>query len=154
MNNGEMASWFIISTKPKQEFIAEKNLQSLGADVYLPLYKKIQKKNKQKIEVVSPLFSGYLFAHFSITEMYHKVRYTRGVKSVLGNNQYLWTLEAEKVNDIRSREKDGVVVLKKKEDHFKNGDRILIDEGDFEEYDHEQDFVGGSDSIEFEKELE
>lgn len=30
----------------------------------------------------------------------------------------------------------------------------MIDEGDFEEYDHEQDFVGGSDSIEFEKELE
>ncbi len=55
-------SWFIVSTKPKQEFIAEQALKSLGANVYLPLYFKKVKKNKEKVEVLSPLFSGYLFA--------------------------------------------------------------------------------------------
>ncbi len=82
----DMGSWFIISTKPKQEFLAEKSLKSLGANVYLPLYQKKIKKNKEKKEVISPLFSGYLFGQFSVIELYHKVRYTRGVKSVLGNN--------------------------------------------------------------------
>jgi len=132
MIGGEKKAWCIISTKPRQEFLAEKNLKSLGADVYLPLYKKKKKKHKLKIEIISPLFSGYIFAKFSIHDMYHKVRYTKGVKSVLGNNQYLWTLDAEKIKDIQSNEKNGVVILKKRENHFKNGDRILIDEGDFD----------------------
>ena len=132
MSDGEKEVWFIIATKPKQEFIAERNLISLGAGVYLPLYKKNKKKNKQKIEVISPLFSGYIFAQFSINDMYHKVRYTRGVKSVLGNNQYLWTLDGGKIRDIQSHENEGVVILKKREDHFENGDPILIDEGDFD----------------------
>jgi hypothetical protein len=30
----------------------------------------------------------------------------------------------------------------------------MVDGGDYEEYDHNQDFVGGSDSIEFEKEID
>jgi transcriptional antiterminator RfaH len=129
----DMGSWFIISTKPKQEFLAEKSLKSLGANVYLPLYQKKIKKNKEKKEVISPLFSGYLFAQFSVIELYHKVRYTRGVKSVLGNNEGLWTINDKKIEDIRLREdNDGIVTLVRREEKFKSGDRILIDEGDFD----------------------
>jgi transcriptional antiterminator RfaH len=126
------SSWFIINTKPRMEFVAEKSLKSLGVNVYLPLYQKKVKRNKEKINIISPLFSGYLFAQFSIIKQYHKVRYTRGVKSVLGNNDRLWTINSEKIEDIRLREDNGIVALKKKEDTFKNGDRILVDEGDFD----------------------
>jgi transcriptional antiterminator RfaH len=128
----DTSSWFIVSTKPKQEFIAEQSLKSLGANVYLPLYFKKVKKNKEKIEVLSPLFSGYLFAQFSVVDQYHKVRYTRGVKCVLGNNECLWTIHNEKIQDIKCRENNGVVTLKKRDDSFKCGDKILIDEGDFD----------------------
>jgi transcriptional antiterminator RfaH len=128
----DTSSWFIISTKPKQEFVAEQSLKSLGAKTYLPLYFKKIKKNKEKIEVISPLFSGYLFAQFSVFDLYHKVRYTRGVKSVLGNNECLWTITNQKIEDIRCREDNGIVKLKRREDKFKCGDKILIDEGDFD----------------------
>ncbi len=126
------SDWFIIQSKPKQEFDAEKNLRSLSIPVYLPLYKKKIKKNKTKVERIAPLFSGYLFARFDIHESYQKVRYTRGVKTILGRNEYLWTLADEKIQDIRSRESDGLVVLRRREESFRQGDRILIDEGDFE----------------------
>jgi transcription antitermination factor NusG len=128
----DTAVWFIISTKPKQEFIAKQSLKSLGANVYLSLYFKKVKKNKEKVEVLSPLFSGYLFAQFSVMELYHKVRYTRGVKCVLGNNEGLWTINGQKIEDIKERETNGIVRLKRREDKFKCGDRILIDEGDFD----------------------
>ncbi|MDD1746144.1 MAG: hypothetical protein LUQ16_00100 [Methanomassiliicoccales archaeon] len=124
--------WFILSSKPKQEFDAEKNLRALDVNVYLPVYNKKIKKNKTKIDRVAPLFSGYLFAQFDIHEFYQKVKYTRGVKTVLGCNEYLWTIADEKIRDIRSRESNGLVVLKKRENRFSRGDRILIDEGDFE----------------------
>lgn len=125
-------AWFIVHSKPKQEFIAEKNLRSLGVRVYLPLYFKKVKKNKEKINVISPLFSGYLFAQFSIRDFYHKVRYTRGVKSVLGSNECLWTIDGNRIESIKSREYNGIVQLKKKEERFQKGDRIIIDEGEFD----------------------
>lgn len=132
MNEEADNSWFIVNTKPKQEFIAEKNLKLLGLEVYLPVYKKTVKKNKEKMDLISPLFSGYLFVRFSIDQFYHKVKYTRGVKSVLGNQDYLWTLSHDRISDIRSREKDGIVVMKKSAEKFRRGDRIVIDEGDFD----------------------
>jgi len=128
----DTTSWFIISTKPKQEFLAEQSLRSLGANVYLPLYNKKVKKNKEKIEIITPLFSGYLFAQFSVVDQFHKVRYTRGVKAVLGNNECLWTIHDEKILDIKLREDNGIVTLRRREDSFKSGDKILIDEGDFD----------------------
>lgn len=132
MSTAKGQDWFIINTKPKQEFVAEKNLLELGIAVYLPRYIQHQKKNKEKIEVIAPLFPGYIFARFDIHDFYQKVRYTRGVKSILGSNEYLWTIDSAKILDIQSREDGGVVVLRRKEESFQKGDRIRIDEGDFD----------------------
>ncbi len=125
-------SWFIINAKPKQEFIAEKNLKLFGAKVYLPLFKKNVKKNKKKIKIIAPLFNGYLFAQFSIEDLYHKIKFAKGVKKILGSNNSVWAIDNDKIEDIKSRENDGIVVLKKKKERFKKGDHILIDEGDFD----------------------
>ena len=126
------SDWFIVNSKPKQEFDAEKHLRTLDIDVYLPVYNKKIKKNRVKVDRVTPLFSGYLFAQFAIDGFYQKVKYTRGVKTILGYNEYLWTIADEKIQDIKSRENNGLVVLQKRDDLFSKGDRILIDEGDFE----------------------
>jgi transcriptional antiterminator RfaH len=132
MNDNSGSDWCIIQSKPKQEFSAEKNLKLLAINVYLPVYKKKIKKNKIKVDQISPLFSGYLFAQFNILDFYQKVKYTRGVKNILGYNEYLWTIGDDKIRDIKVREDNGVVVLRKREDLFHKGDRIFIDEGDFE----------------------
>jgi transcriptional antiterminator RfaH len=132
MKDSSSSDWFIICSKPKQEFDAEKNLRTLDINVYLPVYKKKIKKNKIKIERVTPLFSGYLFAQFEIQEFYQKVKYTRGVKTILGYSESLWTISDDKIQDIKSRENNGLVVLRRKESLLSKGDRILIDEGDFE----------------------
>ena len=126
------SDWFIVSCKPKQEFDAERNLRTLDIGVYLPVYNRRIKKNKTKVDRVAPLFSGYLFARFDIHEFYQKVKYTKGVKTILGYNEYLWTIADEKIRDIQSRENNGLVVLRKREESFSKGDKILIDEGDFE----------------------
>jgi transcription antitermination factor NusG len=132
MKDNGSSDWCIIQSKPKQEFIAEKNLRLLNINVYLPVYMKKIKKNKIKIDLISPLFSGYLFAQFDIFDSYQKVKYTRGVKKILGNNEYLWTIADEKIQDIKLRENNGIVLLRKREESFHKGDRIFIDEGDFE----------------------
>ena len=132
MKETASSDWFIVSCKPKQEFDAERNLRTLDIGVYLPVYNRRIKKNKTKVDRVAPLFSGYLFARFDIHEFYQKVKYTKGVKTILGYNEYLWTIADEKIRDIQSRENNGLVVLRKREERFSKGDKILIDEGDFE----------------------
>ena len=132
MKNNDSSEWCIIHSKPKQEFSAEKNLKLLDINVYLPVYMKKIKKNKIKIDRISPLFDGYLFAQFDIHDFYQKVKYSKGVKNILGYNEYLWTIADEKIQDIKSRENNGIVLLHKREDLFHKGDRILVDEGDFE----------------------
>jgi len=126
------SDWFIVNSKPKQEFDSEKHLRTLGIDVYLPVYNKKIKKNRVKVDRVTPLFSSYLFARFDIDADYQRVRYTRGVKALLGGNECLWTIADEKIQDIRSRESNGLVQLRRREASFRQGDRILIDDGDFE----------------------
>lgn len=126
------SDWCVIHSKPKQEFCAETNLKTLPIDVYLPVYLKKIKKNRIKVDQIAPLFSGYLFARFNVLDMYQKVKYTKGVKSILGYNEYLWTIGDDKIRDIKCREDNGVVMLRKHDERFHKGDRIFIDEGDFE----------------------
>ena len=124
--------WYILSIKPKQDQTVIKNLDVLGVQYYLPLYQKKKKIKKTKTDVVVPLFPGYLFCRFEFDEHYQKIRYTRGVKKVLGNKQSLWVISDEKIDDIREREQDGLVVLKKVEEEFEKGNKIIVDEGDFD----------------------
>ena len=124
--------WYILSIKPKQDQTVIKNLDILGVQYYLPLYQRKKKTKKIKTDVVVPLFPGYIFCRFEFDEHYQKIRYTRGVKKVLGNKQSLWVISDEKIKDIRDREQDGLVVLKKIEEEFEKGVKIIVDEGDFD----------------------
>ncbi len=124
--------WYILSIKPKQEQTVVKNLDILGVQHYLPLYQRKKKIKKTKTDIVVPLFPGYLFCRFEFDEHYQKIRYTRGVKKVLGNKQSLWVISDEKIEDIRDREKDGLVVLKKIKEKFEKGVKIIVDEWDFD----------------------
>ncbi|MCK5003904.1 MAG: hypothetical protein KAS21_02400 [Candidatus Aminicenantes bacterium] len=124
--------WYILSIKPKQEQSVIKNLNIMGVESYLPLYKKKKKVKKEKTDVIVPLFPGYLFCRFDFDDHYQKIRYTRGVKKVLGNKQSLWIIDKDKVEDIKKREEDGLVIMKKVEENFKPGMNIIVDEGDFD----------------------
>lgn len=130
--SGSELLWYILSIKPKQEQSVIKNLNIMGVESYLPLYKKKKKIKKEKTDVVVPLFPGYLFCRFDFDDHYQKIRYTRGVKKVLGNKQSLWIIDKDKVEDIRKREEDGLVIMKQVEENFKPGMQIIVDEGDFD----------------------
>jgi len=104
MQNEKEKPWFVLNIKAKQEALAEQNLKKMGVEVYMPRYYRTVKKEKKKTQVISPLFSGYLFARFDLVEYYHKVMYTRGVKSVLGNSTSIWFIENDKIEEIKKRE--------------------------------------------------
>ena len=53
--------WFAVATKPKQEHVAEVNLNRQCYHTVLPLSEARKRRQNKWTTVTEPLFSGYLF---------------------------------------------------------------------------------------------
>ncbi len=80
-------SWYVLQAKPRQEsrvtFHLHKRLPSL--EVFVPLMEVPQKRRGRKLNLLEPLFPGYLFATIPPDpSTWTVVRWTPGVKHILG----------------------------------------------------------------------
>jgi transcriptional antiterminator RfaH len=77
--------WYAIHTHPKQENRAERNLQAWNVETFLPKIRdcRFNEFTGEPTYFIKPLFPGYLFARFALNNLLHKVRFTRGVHSVV-----------------------------------------------------------------------
>lgn len=73
-----MKTWFVLQTKPLKEAIVEKLLKEAGIPVYCPRYKDEEGR-------IRSLFPCYEFVYFDYPKQYRLVRFTRGVRRVVGN---------------------------------------------------------------------
>lgn len=124
-------SWYTIHTQPRRENQAKFNLTAWGLETFAPQIKERRPhpSTRQSQYIVKPLFLGYIFAKFDAGELLHKVRYTRGVHSVVSCAGRPIPVEDETIQFIQSRvEMDGFVHLA---DDMKPGDKVLIKEGSF-----------------------
>lgn len=77
--------WYAIRTHPKQENRAESNLKAWNVETFFPRIRdsRFNEFTGEPSYFTKPLFPGYLFARFALNNMLHKVRFTRGVHSVV-----------------------------------------------------------------------
>lgn len=116
-----MRLWYVLNTKPKKEGQVERLFQEAGYEVYNP---KIKQDNR-----ISPFFPGYEFLRFDYPEEYRLVKYTRGVKKVVGNPEGPIPIPDTAIDKIRAREINGLVELEKYGAVPSVGDEIEIMEG-------------------------
>jgi len=116
-----MKNWFVINTKPKKEFQVEKLFTEGEIKVYNPKY---MHENK-----IKAFFPGYGFVYFDFPAQYQLVKYTRGVKRVLGNRGSPTPIPEEVISEIKSREIDGLIELYKYGEEPEVGDEIEVVEG-------------------------
>ncbi len=116
-----MENWFVINTKPKKEFQVEKLFTEGGIKIYNPKY-----RHENKIKT---FFPGYGFIYFDFPAQYQLVRYTRGVKRVIGNRGSPTPIPEEVIREIKSREIDGLIELYKYGKEPEVGDEIEVMEG-------------------------
>ena len=81
----EIPRWYAIHTHPKQENRAESNLKAWNVEVFLPRIRdcRFNELTYEPSYFIKPLFPGYLFARFALNNLLHKIRFTRGVHSVV-----------------------------------------------------------------------
>lgn len=116
-----MKNWYVLNTKPKKEFHVEKLFFEGGFKIYNPKYRY---ENR-----IKPFFPGYEFVHFDYPSQYRLVRYTRGVKRIVGNEDGPILIPEEAIQKIQSREVDGLIELYKYGEEPGIGDEIEVMEG-------------------------
>jgi len=116
-----MNSWFVLNTKPKKEFQVERLFEEGGLDFYCPRY--IYEAREK------PFFSGYGFIYFDYPAQYKLVKYTRGVKRIIGNQESPIPVPEEIIQQIKQREIAGYIEFEKYGGIPEIGDEIEIMEG-------------------------
>ena len=116
-----MLNWYVINTKPKKEIQVERLFREGGFTMYCP--KHMSEKR------VKPFFPGYAFLAFEFPSQYQTVKYTRGVKRIVGNDEGPIPIPGEVIESLKAREKDGLIVLEKYGEEPRVGDEIEVMEG-------------------------
>lgn len=125
----DVTCWYVIHTHSKQEDRAASNLRVLGVPILNP--KVRGRRYNQFVNVPTyvtrPLFPRYIFAQFKIHDLYHKVRFTRGVYSVVSFGEGPASIDEEIIALIQSNVKeDGFVRI---DDEIKPSDKVIVKDG-------------------------
>lgn len=76
--------WYAISTRSRHEKLVRDRLAAIGVEAFLPLARKLSQWSDRKVWTEIPLFSGYCFASFSLTNS-HAVLQTPGIVRIVGS---------------------------------------------------------------------
>lgn len=114
--------WYVIYTKPKSEERVSEQLRRINLEVFNP---------KLRREKIVPLFPCYIFVKVNSLKYYRLLKYTRGVKRILGNGETPYIVPQEVIDIIKLKEKNGYVEV---EPRLKKGDSIILKGGPFKNF--------------------
>ena len=127
-----MKSWYVIQTKPKKEYEANKYLSAKGLEVYSPLLETYSAIEGKLDKGSKPLFPGYIFSNFELPSDYSLVKWARGVKKIVGFGGNPTPIAEEVILEIRNRSgRNGIVKINRE---FFPEERIRIKSGPFKDF--------------------
>jgi transcription antitermination factor NusG len=79
--------WYALYTKPRHEFKAEMQLNSVSVENYLPTFTTLKQWSDRKKKVTSPLFRGYIFIYANEKERFLSVEQSTIVRTICFNGK-------------------------------------------------------------------
>lgn len=125
-----MLKWYLIYTKPKSEDTVTTRLEGCGFEVFNPKLRERKVVRRKLTDVVSPFFPCYIFVRFRIPESHRLIKYTRGVRKIVGSENLPTPVHQDIIDSIKRRMEDGLVKVSPKK--FSPGDSVHIKGGPFE----------------------
>jgi transcriptional antiterminator RfaH len=121
-------SWFVAQTQPHAEEKAARHLGNQQFRAYLPRYRRRVRHARRVVDVLRPLFPGYIFVQLDRAEMrWHSINGTIGVRYVLTDGDMPRCVPDRVIDEIRSREDEsGTVKLMAQ---FKRGETVRLAHG-------------------------
>ncbi len=124
-------NWHVIYTKPKCEDSTVLYLNNAGIETLSPKIKIKKYVRKKYTDVIEQLFPCYVFTFFDKEKHSHMIKYTRGVRYIVGKGNPL-IVHPEIIDAIMERMEGNI--LKPVAENFKKGDRVLIKDGHFKDF--------------------
>ena len=129
-----MKACYRIHCKPRQEYLAQENLERQGYGTYLPVTSVRRRKRGKSVSEVAPMFPRYLFIHLSdTTDDWGPIRSTIGVANLVRFAHSPACVPDKLIDALKQREDSkGVQILTNT--GFQRGEKVRIAEGSFEGY--------------------
>ncbi|HEV8339796.1 MAG TPA: transcription termination/antitermination NusG family protein [bacterium] len=104
--------WYAVQTKPRCEDEVVHRLAQRGAvPVFLPKLEAMRRWRGRKVRTVEPLFPSYLFVRMTLEpQQWHAVKWTPGVKRIVGTDEVPVPVPDEAIEVLRARCREGDVV--------------------------------------------
>jgi transcription antitermination factor NusG len=93
--------WFAIQTLSRHEKVVRSQLEMRNVEHFLPTMRRINQWTDRKKEIEVPLFSGYCFARFSLTDRL-PVLQSQGVVRVVGSGGRPEPVPDEEIESLRT----------------------------------------------------
>jgi transcriptional antiterminator RfaH len=125
MSVSHLQNWYCLKTKPRLELKAEKSLQEIGIETFLPLlrnYSRIQNFH-------CCLFPTYIFGLFNAAEFLQTVKRAYGVSYVVTCGDEPVPVDGQIIQEIRRGMEGGYA----RPDSLKVGDEVIVTSGPFAE---------------------
>ena len=121
-------NWYAIYTKPRCEDSTAVQLRNAGIETLTPKIRTKKYIRGKYIHVIEPLFPSYIFACFDSQKQGHMIKYTRGVKFIVGKQNPL-AVPQEIIETIQEKMQGDIVTPAP--ENLEKGDRVIIKEGPF-----------------------
>ena len=125
-------NWYAVYTKPRQEDRVASQLAECGIEVLNPKIRLKKYRGDRLAESVEPFFPCYLFANFDKDTNLRLVKYTKGVKYVVGKDNPVEVPEEITATIREKMQEDHVVIVRP--DKLEKGDRVKIRDGAFKDF--------------------
>ncbi len=108
-----MKNWYCIHIKPTKEDTVCHLLEGLPeVELFSPKIQRRKYLRSKPRMVVEALFPGYVFVKINAPRYAHTIRYTRGVRRMVGDHSgHPWIVDDAIIDFIRSRTEHGFVDL-------------------------------------------
>jgi transcriptional antiterminator RfaH len=122
-------SWYLVHTKPRQENLAQENLERQGYETYLPRIYQTRRRNGRHVKTIEAFFPRYLFIHLdSETDNWAPIRSTIGVSKMIRFDGIPAMVPEQLIQALKGNDDaDGVQCLNQK--NLIRGDKVTIIDG-------------------------
>ena len=125
--------WYLVATKPRQERVAQANLERQGYTTFLPLLHSKKRQRGRWQQVIEPTFPGYVFVAMELgLNAMAPIRSTRGCKELVRFGERPATVPQTIIQVLQQNTQVLSAADSAPESKLTPGDLVMIVEGPFQ----------------------
>jgi transcription antitermination factor NusG len=130
LSRPDRLSWYALQIQSRLASVASATLRGKGYEEFLPLYRSRRRWSDRIKELEIPLFPGYLFCRFNVSDRLMPILTTPGVIGIVGAGKTPVPVDNEEVEAIRVVLRSGLAA--EPWPFFTVGSKVYIEGGPLE----------------------